>query len=271
MIELSQIEEMFANVRSQTDWSIDSEMVWGFFFTDTETSRLEAAAQDLESQGYRIVSIHPAEEDEGSYVLHVEQEAAHTPQSLYDLSLRFAELAERHGLQSYDGVDVGPLGAEDGEAQEVTPEIKEDVEALLNELMPLANEMISQHGEFFPFGSVLDADGNVQSPQAWTGSEAPEARQQVDALMSTFRELAEAGNIRASALLFDCLTIPPGETERVDAVAVQLDHRDGYSAVVFFPYEIDEDKSVSFAEPFAFEGDHEIFGEEEDEGEEELS
>ena len=264
MIELSQIEEMFANVRSQTDWSIDSEMVWGFFFTDSDPARLEAAAQALESQGFRFVGIQPSEDEEGASVLHVEQEATHTPRSLYDLSQRLADLAERHGLHSYDGFDVGPLHAEDEEVQEVTPEIKEDVEALLNELMPLANEMLAQHGEFFPFGSVLDADGEVQPPQAWSGSEAPEAREQVDALMSIFREQAEAGNIRASALLFDCLTVPPGQTERVDAVAVQLDHRDGYSAVVFFPYQIGEDKSVSFAEPFAFEGDHEIFGEEEE-------
>jgi len=55
MIELSQIEEMFANVRSQTDWSIDSDMIWGFFFTDTDPARLEAAAQDLESQWRPLV------------------------------------------------------------------------------------------------------------------------------------------------------------------------------------------------------------------------
>lgn len=266
MIELSQIEEMFANVRSQTDWSIDSDMVWGFFFTDPEPARLEAAAQDLEVQGFRLVSIHP-DEDETASVLHVERVEAHTPQSLYELCLRLSELADHHGLKSYDGVDVGPVHPEGAEMQEVTPEIKDDVETLLNELMPLANELLSQHSEFFPFGGVLDAEGNVQPPQAWSGSGAPEARDQVDALMTVFRGKAEAGEIRASAILFDCLTVPPGETERVDAVAVQLDHEAGYSAVVFFPYQIDEDRSVSFAEPFAFEGDHEIFGEEEEEGE----
>jgi hypothetical protein len=274
MIELSQIEEMFESVRAQTDWDIDSDMRWGYFFTDPDTAKLEAVAEELESMGFRPVSIGPSE-DETVYSLHVEREERHTPASLYVLSQRLSEVAERHGLRSYDGVDVGPVDPDTD--VEVSPQVKEDVELLLNELMPHAEERLAQSREFYPFGAAVDDKGELVRTEAWTGDEEPSASDLVDSLVATFQQQAEEEEIRASAILIDCLTVPPGETEKVDAVAARLDHLDGYSAVVFFPYTIGPDGAVSFAEPFAHEGDDEIFGgwndeddeDEEEEGEEE--
>ena len=273
MIELSQIEEMFDNVRAQTDWDIDSDMLWGYFFTDIETAKLEAAAEELEAMGFRPVSIYQSE-DETHYQLHVEREERHTPASLYVLSQRLSEVAERLGLRSYDGVDVGPV---DPDAEvEVSPQVKEDVETLLNELMPHAEGQLAKHREFYPFGGAVDTSGELLRTEAWTGDEQPSASDLVDSLVATFQQQADANEIRATAILIDCLTVPPDETEKVDAVAARLDHLDGYSAVVFFPYTIGPDGSVTFDEPFAHEGDDEIFGEweeddddEDDEGEEE--
>lgn len=266
MIELSQIEEMFENVRAQTEWDIDAEMLWGYFFTDPDSAKLQAAAEELESIGFRPVSVYPSE-DESYFWLHVEREERHTPASLYVLSQRLSEVAERHGLRSYDGVDVGPIEADTDE--EITPLVKEDVEALLNELMPMAEQQLAKHREFFPFGAAMDVNGQMIQTEAWTGEDEPTASDLVDSLVSAFQEQAESEEIRASAILIDCLTVPPGETEQVDAVAARLDHLDGYSAVVFFPYEIGNDGTVSFAEPFAHEGDDEIFGVWDDEDEEE--
>lgn len=269
MIELSQIEEMFENVRAQTDWDIDSDMLWGYFFTDETTEKLQAAAEELESMGFRPVSIYQSE-DETHFQLHVEREERHTPASLYVLSQRLSEVAERLGLRAYDGVDVGPIQPDTD--VEVSPEVKEDIETLLNELMPHAEAQLAKNREFYPFGGAVDVNGELLRTEAWTGDEQPSASDLVDSLVATFQQQADADEIRAAAILIDCLTVPPGETEKVDAVAARLDHLDGYSAVVFFPYTIGPDGSVSFAEPFAHEGDDEIFGEwdeEEDEDEEE--
>jgi hypothetical protein len=269
MIELSQIEEMFESVRAQTDWDVDADMLWGYFFTDPDTAKLEAVAEELESMGFRPVSIGPSE-DETHYSLHVEREERHTPASLYVLSQRLSEVAERHGLRSYDGVDVGPVDAGDPEMDvEVSPQVKEDIELLLNELMPLAEERLAQNREFYPFAAAVDAKGELLRTQAWTGDEEPSASDLVDSLVATFQQQAEGEEIRAAAILIDCLTVPPGETEKVDAVAARLDHLDGYSAVVFFPYTIAPDGAVTFAEPFAHEGDDEIFGEWEEDEEDE--
>ena len=34
MIELSQLEEMFANIKADAKWNMNEPMLWGYFFTD---------------------------------------------------------------------------------------------------------------------------------------------------------------------------------------------------------------------------------------------
>ena len=44
-ITLAQLEEMFAATRSDTDWDMDSEMLWGYFFTSGYQERLQTAKE----------------------------------------------------------------------------------------------------------------------------------------------------------------------------------------------------------------------------------
>ncbi len=63
---------------------------------------LDADAED----GYRIVEICE-DDDEPLYWLHVERVEAHSVDSLHERNLSFHRLAEKLGLESYDGMDVG--------------------------------------------------------------------------------------------------------------------------------------------------------------------
>lgn len=105
---LQQNEEMFANMRAQTKWDVDGELLWGYFFTDPDTKKLERAAQRLTASGYRFVSIYPTD-DKSTHVLHVERVEKHTPQTLHVRNGEFESLAAEFGLESYDGMDVGPV------------------------------------------------------------------------------------------------------------------------------------------------------------------
>jgi hypothetical protein len=42
-IPRSDLEQMFDGIRRQTDWNMDEDMLWGYFFTDTRPDRLKAA------------------------------------------------------------------------------------------------------------------------------------------------------------------------------------------------------------------------------------
>lgn len=113
-IDRSVLEEMFADIRANTTWPIDGEMVWGYFFTDKDEAKLERAAQELEARGYRYVGILRPDADDGeqdTFYLHVERIESHTVDTLHRRNMELYELAESLGLETYDGMDVGPVTA----------------------------------------------------------------------------------------------------------------------------------------------------------------
>ena len=83
-------EEMFNRVREKTDWPIDTgDCLWGYFFLDTDLSKLTSAGHLLEAQGYRIAAILSDEDDPerapsdpASYWLHVEKVECHSVDSI---------------------------------------------------------------------------------------------------------------------------------------------------------------------------------------------
>ncbi len=115
MIELAQLEDMFADIASGPKWDMSKPMLWGYFFTDESIDKLQSIVPELERLGCRLVDIFAPELDEGErpyFFLHVECEEIHTPATLFQRNQAFYALAEQHGLLSYDGMDVSPLSKE---------------------------------------------------------------------------------------------------------------------------------------------------------------
>jgi len=105
---------MFANITERTDWDLTKTMLWGYFFTHHEPQLLEESKASLVYRGYRYVDVYLSDkEDElepDLWWLHVEKEEVHTPQSLEKRNDELYRFAAECGLDSYDGMDVGPLG-----------------------------------------------------------------------------------------------------------------------------------------------------------------
>ena len=136
---------------------------------------------------------------------------------------------------------------------------KADGEKLLDTLMPFAEQMLQQHHEFFPFGGRMVPDGTIAHAAAYNGTEHPPSQELIDLLRQAHQQEARAKKLRACATVYDIRTIPPGRTEKQDAIAAAIDHVSGYSAVVIFPYTFDDDKKLRVEAPFAVEGSHDIF------------
>lgn len=112
MITREQIQEMFHRMRNNARWDIDDFCLWGYFFTDHERRRLVTAAPALERMGYRVVGIlEPVAEsdDQELLFLHVEREERHTVDSLEARNRELYHFADEFDLESYDGMDVGPI------------------------------------------------------------------------------------------------------------------------------------------------------------------
>jgi hypothetical protein len=134
---------------------------------------------------------------------------------------------------------------------------KSECEQLLNATLPLAKQMLQEHGEFFPFARALNAKGQVVAVAAHDES-YPTSEDLIRQLRQTFVAQATAGEYRATALVYDARVRAPAKGVKTDAIAVALDHRDNYSVVVFLPYRLEGGK-LTLGEMFAQRGSGEVF------------
>ena len=75
---------------------------------DTDPKKLGLLAESLTQDEYHLVDIHEAD-DQSTHVLHVERVEKHTPQTLHARNIQLGKIAEAFGVNSYDGMDVGPV------------------------------------------------------------------------------------------------------------------------------------------------------------------
>lgn len=113
-VSVDNLVQMFANIAEKTKWDMSKEMLWGYFFTNRTRPSLEIAATDLSRKGYRVVNIYLSDKqkptDPDLWWLHVERVETHSVASLHLRNTELAIFAKSHGLNSYDGMDVGPVG-----------------------------------------------------------------------------------------------------------------------------------------------------------------
>ncbi len=109
IIQLADIQEFFDNMINN-NVPITGKMLWGFYFTDVDSTLLEQVAQELQKQDFLVYGIYIAEDEEGKeldyFCLRVEKEGTYTPEELLQQSNDFYTIEQKYELQSYDGFDV---------------------------------------------------------------------------------------------------------------------------------------------------------------------
>ena len=106
---------------------------------------------------------------------------------------------------------------------------QEDLDGLLNLVLPLAQKLLGQHGQFYPFGASVSTDGEASLTASDAGlGEHPQPERVLAGVYDGAR--ATAGENRAAAFVSDVLI------NGSDAVQVELEHRDGIALVVLVPY-----------------------------------
>jgi hypothetical protein len=136
-------------------------------------------------------------------------------------------------------------------------EPKEEIEQLLNFLLPSAEQMLSKEGQFHPYAAMVAADGEVKSVSARAGEE-PNVADLLVALHEELREQAAEGSIRASGIAADVTLTDPDSGETTDAVQVELDHADADAVDIYVPYESASD-GIKFGELVAAAGREPVF------------
>jgi hypothetical protein len=134
---------------------------------------------------------------------------------------------------------------------------KEEIQKLLNYLLPFAEQMLTKEGEFYPYAAIMDAGGEVQAVSV-AGEERPDVGELLLALHAELSKQAAEGAIRASGIAADVTLTDPDSGETKDAVQLELDHADAEAVDVYVPYETAGD-SVKFGELVAAAGRTPVF------------
>ena len=135
---------------------------------------------------------------------------------------------------------------------------KAESQQLMDSVLPLAEKLLIEHGEFFPYGGAMTPSGEIVSVAAYDGDEHPPSSEVISMLQKAFISSAQSGEYKATALVYDVRVPLPETGEKCDAIAIALDHESGYSIVVLLPYEISGEQ-LSFGDLFAHAGEKNVF------------
>jgi len=112
-ISRASLQEMFNNIAQGAHWDMSRPMLWGYFFTHSTRAPLDKAGTALTKLGYRLVNVYKADKESANapdvWWLHVERIEVHTVATLDARNQEFYRFARQYGLDSYDGMDVGPV------------------------------------------------------------------------------------------------------------------------------------------------------------------
>lgn len=112
---------------------------------------------------------------------------------------------------------------------------RKDADALVRAVLPMAQELLRARGEFAPFGARMNAAREVEEL-----ANADERERRPAGSGSELRERLEtelkSGNILATALVYEARLTTNLSLPTVDAIAISVIHRHGYSAIFAFPY-----------------------------------
>lgn len=119
--------------------------------------------------------------------------------------------------------------------------------------------MLSQHGEFFPFGATMDPQGNTAVVAGHTGDEQPPSQEVIDLLVSGFRDQAAKGEVKAVGVCLDVRITPSGTSGKTDAICARLEHSTGEAVEVYLPYKKGMFARIKYGDLFAGPGETVVF------------
>jgi hypothetical protein len=106
-----------------------------------------------------------------------------------------------------------------------------DFDGLLNVVLPFAEQLLSARGEFFPFGSAVELDGDAVMVAADPAlGERPDSNAVLDALYDGSK--ASRDSRRAFAFVADV------RANGGDAIRIELEHHEGATLTLLVPYSL---------------------------------
>ncbi len=136
--------------------------------------------------------------------------------------------------------------------------INPDLERLLNDLVPFAEQSLSDHGWFDPYGGTITVDTAIEhiSVEA-EGDEESTAEELFNTLVLDLRKGAHEGVYVATAIFSDVQIIVEGS--KLFAINVFLEHICGICLEVNIPYRQNDESDIEYGETVATPANPRVF------------
>ncbi|MEM7452650.1 MAG: hypothetical protein AAF350_14540 [Pseudomonadota bacterium] len=108
----------------------------------------------------------------------------------------------------------------------------------------LAVRVMCDLGELMPMAAVLRENGDIVAIGGETGDAALDRSHRIERLRFRLRRDVDKRGYVATAVIYDALVEYPGGVDAEDAIAIELDHRDGVSLFAHIPYEDAQDGPI---------------------------
>ena len=115
-----------------------------------------------------------------------------------------------------------------------SPEARQDYNALLEVLLPFAEQTLKKYGAFFPFAAAVSTTGEVSLHAAYDGDDKPPSDELIAMLVQAFQGEARSAKIRAIGICYDGRGVRNGK--KVAAIIISLEHLSGNASVTCLPY-----------------------------------
>jgi len=121
--QLDGIRQIFAEAKQQDNWNTDEPMLYSYYFVDEDADKLEELGIELEEKGYDFIGVFELGDEEtdeatGEYLLHIDREEKHTPETLAQRNVELQTIADEHEVETYDGWEFGEVGVYDDEDED---------------------------------------------------------------------------------------------------------------------------------------------------------
>ena len=125
--------------------------------------------------------------------------------------------------------------------------INPDLQRLLNDLVPFAEQSLSDHGWFDPYGGTITVDTAIEHVSVEIeGDEESTAEELFDTLLGDLKRGAHAGVYVATAIFSDVQIIVEGS--KLFAINVFLEHICGICLEVNIPYRQNAESDIEYGE-----------------------
>jgi hypothetical protein len=141
----------------------------------------------------------------------------------------------------------------------VEPTPRDEMDSLLDMLLPFAQQQLEKHDEFFPFAASIDSSGALAMVAVDLGDEHPASTDVIDSLYEALARSAGNGEIRGAGVCADVRITPPGSGEQTDAIRTSIEHAERDPVEVFMPYAKKRMRGFQFGDLFAQPGTPRVF------------